>query len=133
MRRVGHALAILRPAAALAGLATLLLVLNFPAHADTTESLTASIGDGGIRLLNDAPHLCTTSVVVCGQQLNPLTVEVGGGFTVKIDSHFRSSFECSIVNGQPNWVQLTNEGSCEPVPIITLPAAYDEDEAWNVG
>jgi hypothetical protein len=128
----------IRSAAKIVVLALPLLMLFTAAQAATPqpEPQTASVGIGGINLndINEAPRtMCSSSVVVCGRQLDPLSVELGGGFTVKIDSYFRSSYECSIVNGQPTWVALTTEGSCEPVPVIMLPASYNEDEAWNVG
>ena len=79
------------------------------------------------------PQLCTRAVSVCARELQPLGVEIGGTLTVKIERHYRSTYSCAIVNGKPAWVVISTEGSCEAQPVITLPAKYDDDEAWNVG
>ena len=89
---------------------------------------------GSIPMFRTAPpQLCTRAVSVCARELQPLGVEIGGTFTVKIERHYRSTYSCAIVNGKPAWVVISTEGSCEAQPVITLPAKYDDDEAWNVG
>ena len=87
----------------------------------------------GIPIFSPGAKLCTKAVTVCARQLQPLGVEIGGTFTVKIEDHYKSTYECSIVDGKPTWLATSVEGSCEPQPIILLPAKYDADEAWNVG
>lgn len=103
------------------------LTLTTPAHAtiDVTDSFS------GI-MITEGQQLCNQAVMVCGRQLAPLPSELGGSFTVKINSHFRSTYECSMLRGQPQWVSIISEGTCEEVPIITLPNKY-ENEADGVG
>ncbi|MBI1273501.1 MAG: hypothetical protein GC131_05415 [Alphaproteobacteria bacterium] len=130
MRRTGSVFRTFCTAAAFASLTLLFLTPIKPAHA---TDFTASISTGGMNIMNDVPGVCASAVTVCGRQLNPVAAELGGGFTVKIDGHFRSSYECNMIEGRPAWVPVTVEGTCESVPVIMLPARYDEDEAWNVG
>lgn len=87
--------------------------------------------EDGIRLTGGTGTLCANTVLVCGRKLNPLGTEIGGHFTVRINRTFRSTYECAIMGGRPVWVPTSSEGTCEEVPVIMLPAKYDE--AWNVG
>jgi hypothetical protein len=87
----------------------------------------------GIPLFSPHIKLCTKAVRVCARELQPLGVEIGGTFTVKIEDHYKSTYECSVVNGVPTWLPTSVEGSCEAQPVILLPAKYDVGEAWNVG
>ncbi len=87
----------------------------------------------GMPIFSPGATLCTRAVSVCARDLQPLDVEVGGTFTVKIADHYKSVYECHMVDGTPAWLPTSVEGSCEAQPVILLPAKYDIDEAWNVG
>ncbi len=113
--------------ATLTGCTLLGLNLATPAYAETNIASTVE----GIVITEYQP-VCDQVVMICGRQLAPLASEIGGSFTVKINGHFRSTYECTMSKGAPQWVSIMAEGTCEEVPIITLPSKY-EDLADAVG
>lgn len=98
-----------------------------------TTSLKVDRPPSPLPALQDKTSLCNQAVTVCAREMQPLGVEVGGTFTIKIEEHYTSTYVCKMINGVPTWISTETQGSCEPQPVITLPAQYDEDEAWNVG
>lgn len=98
-----------------------------------TEIPKVELQLSGMPVFSPGTQLCTRAVSVCARELQPMGVEIGGTFTVKISGHYKSTYECGLVDGIPTWVPTAIEGSCEAQPVIFLPAKYDVGEAWNVG
>ncbi|MEJ0062249.1 MAG: hypothetical protein WDO70_03370 [Alphaproteobacteria bacterium] len=110
-----------------------MVLLTFGAAHASTGDVRIEQQFSGIPVFALVDKLCVHAVTVCGRELQPLGVEVGGTFTVRIENHYKSTYECAMIDGVATWVPTTVEGTCNSPPVVTLPAKYDETDAWNVG
>jgi hypothetical protein len=71
---------------------------------------------------------CTDPLTVCARAMRPSGVPVGGSFTVRIEDHFTSTYQCMLIEGRPRWIEADQQGACAPPPVIFLPAHYQNDQ-----